>query len=684
VKTNFPARIAGMKLLIILLILTTLFSSRSYAGDDALDNEQETTAPRFELDEIVVTATGIKENILNIPRNVTVITSEDIEQATSNNIVDLLSRESGMNLNSFFGSDKHTTVDIRGMGATAVSNVVVMVDGIRLNSTDMAGPDFSSVSLDQVERIEIVRGAGSVLYGDGAVGGVINIITKKGTTKPEARIYSSYGSFETTDNRGSFRGKIKDLGFNLNAGYFSSDGYRENGYLRKNDVAADIYYKAVDWITLSLSGSSHEDRCGLPGPVSIEDMDSGNRRTKTNRPDDFGEITDRRVTGGMEIDLDKWGVLNARRGYRFRDNSYILGYSELTSKKDQTDDIDEDTKNLSLDYKNEFRAFGLPHNFRCGLDHYKTEYVREELSRGQRKNSEVKNLGLFLTGNWSLPADLGLELGYRYNRYKGRFRDDLKQSDSGIKWWENGHITSERWINRACDMGLTYTVAPGTTLFVSYAKSFRIPNVDELALKDGDLKPQNGFHLDAGSRMRFKNLFEISITIFRIKIEDEIYFGEDPDDASNRTGFNRNYDDNTIRRGVETDLKIYPSDSLYIWGNYSYTSAKFEKEGTYVPLVPENTANTGVEWRAIDPLLVSVMCSWTGSRFDGNDLNNDKYKKLDDYFVFNGKISYEYRQYKVFAGVNNIFDEMYSTIAYSNTYYPMPARNFYGGMEIRF
>ncbi|MCD6561462.1 MAG: TonB-dependent receptor [Deltaproteobacteria bacterium] len=673
-----------MKLFIILLIITALFSSRSYAGDNVQDNEQETAAPRFELDEIVVTATGIKEPVLKIPRNVTVITSEDIEQATSNNIVDLLSRESGLNLNSFFGSDKRATVDIRGMGATAASNVVVMVDGARLNSTDMAGPDFSSVSLNQVERIEIVRGAGSVLYGNGAVGGAINIITKKGQTKPEARIYSSYGSYDTTDNRGSFRGKIKDLGFNLDTGYFSSKGYRENGYLRKNDVAANFYYKATDRITLSLSGSNHEDRCGLPGPVDRKDMDSRNKRTETNRPDDFGEITDRRVTGGIEIDLDKWGIFNARRGYRFRDNSYIMGYSEIVSEKDQTDNIDEDTKNLSLDYKNEFRAFGLPHNFRCGLDNYKTEYVREELSRDQRKNSEVKNLGLFLTSNWSLLDDLALEWGYRYNKYKGRFRTDDHVNSSGINWWKNGHITDESWINRAYDMGLTYTVDPGTTLFMSYAKSFRIPNVDELALKRGDLKPQNGFHLDAGSRMRFKNLFEISITIFRIKIEDEIYFGEDPDDPLNRQGFNRNYDNNTIRRGVETDLKVYPSDSLYIWGNYSYTNAKFDKKGTYVPLVPKHTANIGVEWRAKDPLLVSVICSWTGSSFDGNDLNNDKYKKLDDYFVFNGKISYKYRQLKVFAGVNNIFDELYSTIAYSNTYYPMPARNFYGGMEIRF
>ncbi len=135
------------------------------------------------MEEVVVTATMIEEPIREIPKNVTVITREDIEQASSNNVVDLLAREANLNLLSFFGTDKRASVDIRGFGATGVSNVVVMVDGFRLNPPDLAGPDFSSVPLDQIERIEIVRGGGSVLYGDGAVGGVINIITKKGPAK---------------------------------------------------------------------------------------------------------------------------------------------------------------------------------------------------------------------------------------------------------------------------------------------------------------------------------------------------------------------------------------------------------------------------------------------------------------------------------------------------------------------
>ncbi|MGD8702853.1 MAG: TonB-dependent receptor plug domain-containing protein, partial [Desulfosarcina sp.] len=135
----------------------------------------------YEMEAVVVTASRIEEEIREVPRNVTVITAEDIEQATSNYVPDLLARETGVVLKSFFGTDKNAGVDIRGMGETSVSNVLVLVDGFRLNSPDLAGPDFSSLPIDEIERIEIVRGANSVVYGSGAVGGVVNIITKRGT-----------------------------------------------------------------------------------------------------------------------------------------------------------------------------------------------------------------------------------------------------------------------------------------------------------------------------------------------------------------------------------------------------------------------------------------------------------------------------------------------------------------------
>jgi outer membrane receptor protein involved in Fe transport len=173
----------------------------------------------------------------------------------------------------------------------------------------------------------------------------------------------------------------------------------------------------------------------------------------------------------------------------------------------------------------------------------------------------------------------------------------------------------------------------------------------------------------------------MSVTLFHIKIKDEIYYGEDP---VTLTSINRNYDEKTIRKGVEADVKIYSFDFLYLWGNYSYTDATFEIRETYVPLVPEHKAAVGLELRLMDSFLLTLTGTWVGSRYDGNDANNDLYEKLEAYKVLDVKLSYEYKTLKVFFGTNNIFNELYSTTAYSETYYPMPERNFYGGLEWRF
>ena len=666
----------------LLFVVSTLSGScQVYAQGAAQDGERQTGIPRFELDEIVVTATRIEESIKNIPRNITVITREDIEQSPSNNIGDLLARESGLNLRSLFGTDKQAVVDIRGMGDTSVSNVIVMVDGIRLNPSDLAGPDFSSVPLDQIERIEIVRGAGSVIYGDGAVGGVINIITKRGEREPEARVYTSYGSFETFDGRASYGGRMGDLSFTVNGDCYNSDGYRDNGNLRKRDMATKIGYDWGDHIALTLTGAHHEDRYGLPGPVSKEDIDSRERRILTDRPHDSGETIDRRMVGDVEIFLGQWGTITARRGYRFRDNSYIIGYSPLMPKDAQTDEIDEDTRSLIVGYNRDYEIFGLSHSLQCGIDHYETEYVREELSRDQRKNSEVEDVGFFLNNHWSLTDNLLWQWGYRYNEYKGRFRTDHRKSFYGGKRWVNGDVTEKEWLHNVYDLGLVYTFRPETTFFASYAASFRVPNVDEFARADDSLKPQRGQHMELGGRSRPGELMEFAITLFHTGIENEIYFGEDPVTGES---VNRNYDEKTIRRGVETDAKLYPADSIYLWGTYSYTEAKFELRETYVPLVPKHKASIGVEWNIFESLVLSLTGTWAGSRFDGNDEYNNRYEKLDPYKVFDGKLTFEHSMLKVFVGVNNIFDELYSTTAYSESYYPMPTRNIYGGMEWRF
>lgn len=662
---------------LLLLVLQTGHVPLSHAQDaleESSDSEAEETPPRFELDEIVVTASAMEEPIHTVPRNVTVVTREDIQQAPSKNVVDLLNREAGINLRSLFGTDKQAVIDIRGMGATAASDVVVMVDGIRMNSSDMSGVDFSSIPLEMIERIEIVRGAGSVIYGSGAVGGVINIVTRKGSPQKETQLYAAYGSYDTRDTRAGTRGSFHDLGYHLTAGYYDSEGYRDNGDLTKKDVGGVFDYFLTDMITLNLSGAYHKDEYGLPGPVGKQDVDSSKDRTKTDFPDDDGTTTDKRISGGFDIETDRWGFLKLNLGYRRRDNPYILGYSPLLTKSDQTDEIKEKSNSMTLLYDKGYSLFERTHTFQLGMDRYFTDYVREEKSGDQRQNSQMTSLGFFINNHWKVTGKLSFQWGARINRIDGKFRTDEQVSFGSVQRWVNGDTDHFDWQNTVYDAGLTYRLSSGLTMYANYATHFRAPNVDELAEAEPGLKPQEGTQVEVGGRMRFHGNVEAAISLFEITIEDELYFSE----------INRNYDRKTVRKGIETDLKWYPNASLFLWGNYSYTDATFEGGDATVPLVPKHKGSMGFEWEAVAGLTLSVTGIYVGARYDGNDVDNDRYEKLDAYQVFDTKATYERHALTFFVGVNNFLDERYETSAYSESYYPMPGRNFYGGAELKF
>ncbi|MEA1948905.1 MAG: TonB-dependent receptor, partial [Thermodesulfobacteriota bacterium] len=207
--------------------------------------------------------------------------------------------------------------------------------------------------------------------------------------------------------------------------------------------------------------------------------------------------------------------------------------------------------------------------------------------------------------------------------------------------------------------------------------SFRIPNVDEYALADDDLKPQEGRHVDLGWRQWYRDMVEASATFFYFEIDDEIFY--DPN-----ARVNRNYEDTTRRTGVELTLKLNPVDDIHLWCNYTYNNAKFKGKNTYVPLVPKYTFNFGIDWRLVDPLLVALMGTFVDEKYDGSDQSNHAFAKIDAYQVFDLKFTYTYKRFQAFGGINNIFDELYSTTAFSESYYTMPTRNYYAGIRFSF
>jgi outer membrane cobalamin receptor len=153
--------------------LSVLLSSGLFA-----EEAQKTPRTDVMMKEVVVTGTRFEERIERIPANITVIDEEDIKNSNAGSIPDLLRSQEGIVVRDLLGTGKTAQVDLRGFGESAPYNVLVLVDGRRVNEIDLSGVDWTQIPIENIERIEILRGTGSVLYGDNAVGGVINIITR--------------------------------------------------------------------------------------------------------------------------------------------------------------------------------------------------------------------------------------------------------------------------------------------------------------------------------------------------------------------------------------------------------------------------------------------------------------------------------------------------------------------------
>jgi iron complex outermembrane recepter protein len=171
-------------------------------------------------DAVIVNATRFPEDVARFPASVTVLSVEDIRNSAARTLPELLAEQVGLTLKDFYGNNAAaTSVDLRGFGATATQNTLILVDGRRVTDVDLSGVQWSAIPLASVERIEILRGTGAVLYGDGASAGVVNIVTrsplKQGRRAEALGRAASYGTLE-----GQVYGSYATAAFGVNASLY--------------------------------------------------------------------------------------------------------------------------------------------------------------------------------------------------------------------------------------------------------------------------------------------------------------------------------------------------------------------------------------------------------------------------------------------------------------------------------
>lgn len=636
-----------MTTLMAILLLTAVLKSI-----DAYANEED---PAFVMNEVVVTADRYHEAVERIPSQVTVITEEDIRKSPSKNVADLLSIEGGLVKRGFLGNDKKASVDIRGMGETSVSSVLILVDGIRINPADMAGPDLSSVAIDQIERVEIIRGAGTVLHGNGAVGGVINIITRPPEENLQAQAKFEAGSYDTYNTTLSTGGAIGNLRMSALGSLASTNGYRENGQFDNQHVDLKAACDLNDRIVVRGKLQVHRDNYGFPGPLTLAQYREDPRQSM-DKTGSSGKTESDTVGFGLDVHATDASHFSGQVTSIERKNRWTL--------LNTPGQIDESSRVFNLKYRWKRPFTWVSNDLTAGLDHRQTDY--DQKTSFASKPYHQNSYGIYLFNKMTFREQWVVQAGCRFHRY------DTELNLTG----EDKHFDS---MDSTAGLIYLFSFNPRIkgSIFVNYAESFRIPDIDELGFATDDIRPQSGIHWDAGIKFVYGKHAELSLTGFHIRIEDEIWF-----DAINY--INTNYENPTRRQGAEISFRVFPYSQLRLWGLLSYTEAVFENADIKLPTVPNHKLSTGINWSLKPWLHWAASYSYVGERPQGGDPSSGSdYKLMPSYQTIDTKLTADIPAYhlNVYAAVTNLFDETYYSLAYYDNTYPSPGRSYRIGVE---
>ncbi len=653
-----------------------------------------TVAETITPNAVIVTSTRLEDDTTRLPSSVTVITAEDIRHSPAQTLPELLALQAGVSTRSLYGNHAtQTSVDLRGFGAAATQNTLILIDGRRLNDLDLSDVNYAAIPLANIDRIEIIRGGGSVLYGDGAVGGAINIITKKpGRAGTAGNVTATGASYKTKQLDASVAHGAGPFAFNIFANGIDSGGYRRNNELHQGNLQTDMRWNqdqgewflrlGADDQSLRLPGARHVD----PG-AGIDELVNDRRGTDT--PNDYAKQTGASLTLGYSHFLSGDRQLILDGGYRMKNQKAFFDDYSFGGAFANYVNTDLGTGSFTPRLKIRHALFGLPGSLTTGFDYYRTQYDSDRSLNPSTAGTPIHRLNV----NQSSMAIYGenlneigdastLTAGARLQRVRMEARDDFNPAAPGAAFGSGAPDRNSTDTQHMLDLGLRHRLGGNWSVYGKLGRSARFATVDEFFQTDPNnflqifspLKPQTAESIDMGSDYTDGDT-RFSIGVYRMNLRDEIHF--------NPIIFANENLDPTRRDGLTLSAARRLAEKWRIAAAYAYTRAVF-REGVFagndVPLVARDTGSLSLFWTPQAKLSLSAAARYTGvKRFDNDQTNT--FQKIPAYTLVDLKILGEYERWKWTAAVNNVFNEKAFDYGIRSTFspgvynaYPLPER----------
>jgi iron complex outermembrane receptor protein len=627
-----------------------------------------------------------------------IISAEEIARSPGESLQSIIARQPGVQTWSTFGAvnGAGTTVDIRGFGAAASSNTLVLINGRRLTDIDQAGVDFSAIPRESIERIEITRGnAGAVLYGDGAVGGTINIVTKSGVgLPPSARVSGGFGTFRQLESNLSANASIGPFAASVFGNTFDSDGYRVNNELHQRNAVGDFRYTA-DRGTIYFNISGDDQKLGLPGArrVTLTSSELDTDRRGATTPNAFADkqgvnVTlgaTRMLTNGLELIVD--GSARNKKQQAF---SSLFGF-------DSSDARELTTVSLTPRIVGHGNLFGANSKVIAGIDIYDATLA---VNRGtllsdppiHRYDLQQRSIGIYAQQTVGVTPTTDLSWGARGQQTKISARDRFDPTAPGAFVFDAQATPLDRTeFNHALHFGAEHRFTEWLAVFGRIAHSFRTPNVDDRVgvsafPVDFNLRTQTSRDIEGGVRIHHGAL-EVQSSVYNMELTDEIHFIPFPP-----LGANTNLDP-TRRYGSETAASYRVHEGLLLKGALAYTRAVYREgpfAGNDVPVVSRWTANAAVAWDVWHKYLTfDAVVRYIGSRRMDNDQANFQ-PLIPATTLVDLRVGGEYQNLFWSVAVQNVFNVQYFDYAVASastfgTYnaYPQPGTVYMARLGVR-
>jgi vitamin B12 transporter len=633
----------------------------------------ETTEKEENLEDVFVTATRTEQDFGKLGgSSVSLVDFETIDAKKQFTLADVLKGIPGIDINSYSGMGSLTSVYMRGADS---KNTLVLIDGMMFNdpADPNRGANIENITTDAIERIEVVRGPMSVLYGSNATAGVINIITKKGSGKPSVSASLEGGSYNTLKYNGALFGTVERFNYSLigaktdTRGFSSAndenndiphggntsekDGwenkslYGKFGYdfnrdfdITANFLVLDSRLDLDEWYYDSFSYNGYAgDRFAYDAFWNLVPEPDGSKKKKTERDQAAGKIKIHNVFFNRRLDSQLSFQASEHKAEEFHNDGYEEG--EYTGKSREwawQGGVDPAASHM-LDF---------------GLNFYEEEMTQNSTwTTISDKSSDTRSL--WLQDELFLLDNLVLIAGARYDDHD-KFGGKTTYRAAPAYYWNN------------------------TTLKASFGTGFRSPSLFELYSSYGNenLKPEKSMGWDAGlEQALFNQKAKAGITYFSTVFEDRI--GTHP-----ATWLYDQLEGETKTKGIEAFIACQLLPDLDLTLDYTYTDTE-DPEGERLARRPYHKIHLNAKYKVFEKALMNLDAFRVGERDedfamdkDGNVVNS-----LDAYTLVNLSAQYKLTDHvNVHARVDNLFDEFYENVWSFAT----PGRSGYVGMKLTY